>query len=444
MKEIQMISVITTEQATSLLRRTQLLPGESLPSLLERLAQLNYYPHSGVLGWICRERIGDSAPQNNIARPKQAQTFFQLAQLTQISPDELFAASDHRFAPILTSPERVPVLMLWPEESPKATMTSALAHRRLTPTSAARFCPLCLKTSAYHRLSWIPTAAAICLQHQCLLAHQCPQCRNRVSVAEIVKRCCKTCQADLSTAHVVSVADDAMGILSQQAIQHWLSLASAPALPDGYTLPQHPPAVLYRLLYDLCRGLIACQKEWPRLSVPLDSLDERVSVPIHLYRQLTPSQAFYLYRAAFTGILNWPQGLFQFLDAYAQRNITSQTSSRATIRLGPLWCRWLWKAWRCSQFEFLHQCLVDYLMARGISLPYPLLEYFKERPWFIARTGLWSAERTAQALDISIQGLRQFLSDGPLSKCLWPDSRPSAPLFERDKVLAVKHEWETA
>ena len=99
MKEIQMISVITTEQATSLLRRTQLLPGESLPSLLERLAQLNYYPHSGVLGWICRERIGDSAPQNNIARPKQAQTFFQLAQLTQISPEELFAASDHRFAP---------------------------------------------------------------------------------------------------------------------------------------------------------------------------------------------------------------------------------------------------------------------------------------------------------------------------------------------------------
>jgi hypothetical protein len=437
-----MISFITTKQVISLLRRTQLLPGESLPSLLERLAQLNYYPHSGMLGWICREQMDNSAPQDNIARPKQAQTFFQLARLTQISPDELFVTSDHRFAPTLTPPGKIPVLMLWPEESPKVMMTSALAHRRLNPTSAARFCPLCLKTSAYHRLSWVPTATAICLQHQCLLAHLCPQCGNRVSVAEIIKRCCKMCQADLSAAHVVSVADDAMGILSQQAIQHWLSLASAPALPDGYTLPYHPSTVLHQLLYDLCRGLIACQKEWSCLPAPLDGLVERASVPIHLYRRLTPKQAFYLYRAAFTGILNWPQGLFQFLDAYAQRNLTTQTSSRATIRLGPLWCRWLWQAWRCSEFEFLHQCLVDYLMARGISLPYPLLEHFKERPWFIARTGLWSAERTAQALDISIQGLRQFLSDGSLRKCLWTDSRPSTPLFERDEVLAIKQEWE--
>jgi hypothetical protein len=233
-----------------------------------------------------------------------------------------------------------------------------------------------------------------------------------------------------------------MGILSQQAIQHWLSVASAPALPDGWTLPQHPSAVLYQLLYDMCRGLLACQKEWPYLPAPLDGLAEPVSVPIHRHRRLTPEQAFYLYRAAFTGILNWPQGLFQFLDAYVQRNLTTQTSSKATIRLGPLWCRWLWQAWRYSEFEFLHQCLVDYLMTRGISLPHSLHEHFQDRPWFIARTGLWSAERTAQALDISVQDLRRFLPYGPLRNCLWPDSRPSTPLFERDKVLDVKQELE--
>ena len=37
-----------------LLRRTLLLPGESLPSLVERLAQLNHYCGTAVLTWLCR------------------------------------------------------------------------------------------------------------------------------------------------------------------------------------------------------------------------------------------------------------------------------------------------------------------------------------------------------------------------------------------------------
>ena len=37
-----------------LLRRTLLLPGESLPSLVERLTQLNHYHGTAVLTWLCR------------------------------------------------------------------------------------------------------------------------------------------------------------------------------------------------------------------------------------------------------------------------------------------------------------------------------------------------------------------------------------------------------
>jgi len=223
-----------------LLRRTKLLPGESLPSLLARLAQLNYYPHWGLIGRICCEGTENPLSLDYIARPKQAQTFFQLARLTLIHPEELFAASDHRFAPVLTAPGQGKVFMTWPDGEPKQMVTAAIIGRRIRPPSAAQFCPLCLRESAYHRLSWIPSASAVCLRHHCLLVEKCLRCGKNVTVAEMVDR---RCQADLGEAPSVSMAEDRPGILSQQVIQSWLTVAPAPELPPGHPLPNHPLSV---------------------------------------------------------------------------------------------------------------------------------------------------------------------------------------------------------
>ena len=80
--------MIVKQNSLPLLRRSKLLPGESLPSLLERLAKLNYYEHSRVIENICRIRTGNRYV-DNAARPKSAQTFLQLARLTRVNEHQM-------------------------------------------------------------------------------------------------------------------------------------------------------------------------------------------------------------------------------------------------------------------------------------------------------------------------------------------------------------------
>lgn len=85
-----------TDRTQPLLRRSALLPGESLASsLLERVAHLNFYPNSKTLTSIYRARLAESVTPDDLMRPTSLETFEQLACLTQVSPDDLYAASNH-------------------------------------------------------------------------------------------------------------------------------------------------------------------------------------------------------------------------------------------------------------------------------------------------------------------------------------------------------------
>jgi hypothetical protein len=158
----------TQPTTSALLRRTQLLPGESLASLLERLTLLNYYASSHTLQQICRSRLEAPANQDDLRLPKWAETFLRLADLTRVSPEELYAASNHFFAPSLTLPQQMATEIPWIGSTSKSILTSNLAWGRIRSPSAAQYCPHCLKSAAYHRLSWAPISSTICLEHNCL------------------------------------------------------------------------------------------------------------------------------------------------------------------------------------------------------------------------------------------------------------------------------------
>ena len=425
-----------------LLRRSELLPGESLPSLLERLARFNYYHHAGVIAWICRDRAGDCS-RDYFARPRRLQTFRQLAHLTLTSADKLFAASDHRFAPVLAPPGQAQTVMLWSDGEPRPMVTSGVVRYQLRSSTAVQFCPLCLQEAAYHRLSWVPVAAAICLEHQCLLVHHCPRCGKRMSVAEIVRRTCQACRADPSTGQPVSVAGDDLGVLSQQVIQWWLSIAPPPELPPGCTLPSRHPAVIYHLLGILRGALLACQDGWPRLPDPLGALSGQIKERLNPREKMSPESAYYLFRAAFQGVLNWPQGFHRFLDAYSRRNPQARTSSSLTGRLGRLGTHEFRSLWRHPECEYAEQGLASYLVTRNIPFPQMMINRYRNAPAVAERAGLWTQERAAKALGISASLLGRLFQPGPLIECLPPSSIADLSLLERDRVLAVKKQWKS-
>lgn len=432
--------------APRLLRRASLLPGESLSSLLERLTELNYYSRSYVFNWICQEYMEHPTSLYDLTRSKQAEVFSQLAQLAGGIAEELFVASEHRFSPVLTTPEQVQVFMVWLDGKPRQVATTAIRDQHIRVPSFAQFCPLCLKESAYHRLSWIPVASAICLAHKCLLSDRCPQCGKRLSVAEIVRRQCKACKTDPSEAYPVNVADDELGIFSQRVIQSWLLDAPIPALQPNAVLASQPSNVLYRFLDGLRLSLLTCQDDWHNLPAPLNGLPEQVKERCNPAKKMHPTDAYYLYRAAFNGVLNWPHGFYEFLDAYGQRDHLAQTSTCVTKRLGMLWLYWSRYAWRHPAFEFIQRTLVDYLLDRHIPVPYTMCTRFKDISWFVQRTGLWTEEQAAQELGISTQALSRFFLSryslpGLLERCFSSQSTGRTRIFDRDSVLEVKKAW---
>jgi len=304
-----------TDFTVPLLRRTPLLPGESLPSLLERLAQLNYYGGTSVLTWLCRAQ---REPPLNLDKPaclRFGSTLLRLAHLTQLPAAELWAASAHRFTPLLTPSGELAADSAWLKAPNQPCALPSQAHAALRPPTAAQYCPLCLQTAPYHRLSWLPVAATLCLEHRCLLVDRCPRCQRLVTVADIVRRRCRACQTDLSAAPAVRVAADDLGLLAQALLQSWFADAPTPILDGAQQLPAQSPAHLYRLWDYLYRRLLTCQETWPTWPSAAPDLVAHVPRASPLPHRPPPSQAYYLYRTAFAGLLDWPQGLYRFLDA---------------------------------------------------------------------------------------------------------------------------------
>ena len=421
-----------------LLRRTPCWPGESLPSLLERLTQLNHYGGVRVLGRLYR--TPQEPVRSLLVCPRDGVTFLRLAHLTQLPAAELLAASNHRFTPILTL-SGSPPLLSWLDAPAQVRVLPTLAATRLRPPAAAQYCPVCLQTAPYHRLSWIPIAATLCLAHRCLLVDRCCQCQRPVAIAAIVRRRCPTCQTDLRAAGVTLVVGDDWGILAQQLIQSWFAVADPPTLPTGRWLPPQSPALLSRLVEYLVRRLLTCQETWPTLPAPLAGLAQHGTFSGRPPRYLAPALAYYLYRAACTGVLDWPQGLFRFLDAYGTGGAPDDTRTRPAQRLDAIQRDWLQPAWREPEADFCLQAYIDYVLQRDLPLPPVTVSRLRHTAWFVAKTGLWSDTQTAQALELPVDDLRRFWPKGVLGPCRWPRSRTKAPCFMRDQVLAVQRRW---
>jgi hypothetical protein len=435
---------MSTDAALPLLRRTPLLPGESLPSLVERLTQLNYYADTSTLTQLCQAQQASPWRQDKVGCPLYGATFLRLACLTQLPVAELIAASAHFFTLALAPTDAVPSTADWLAAPNQPRPLPGQARRYLRPTAAAQYCPQCLQQARYQRRSWLPAPVTVCPEHYCLLVDHCPGCQRPIAVADIVRGRCPTCRADLCAAPVVSVAADNLGLQAQNLILAWFGLGPVPPWDTMQHCPAPTSAFRFRLMEHLCRRLLNCQKAWVTWPTPLPGFNEEAShLSAHAYR-LTARDTYYLYRAAFAALLDWPQGFYRYLDAYSGWSQADALTTRCTKRLHTLQKDWLAPAWRVDDNDLCLQTFVDYLLDRRLLFSGALVNQLKDITWFVDKTGLWTEARVAQALGVPQQTLGRFYPYGLLADCYCHLDRAGAPYFDRAKVMAVCERWQVA
>jgi hypothetical protein len=354
---------IVYSRYSTLLVRTTIQPGESLQSLLTRLSRLNDYDVPDTLFQILQEGVSNQqALKDKIALPRRMEMYQRLEALTGIGIPDLYAASAHRFATILTSPGVSIEFLEIPESISTPLLAWSLATKQLRPASAGQFCPLCLRSAAYHRLIWLPIAVSACLEHSCLLIDRCQRCERKVSIREIVEMQCRKCKGILAESEALPLGQDA-GLALQRVIQSWfLSNTTPNAAP---LLPEAQPRVLYRVLDGL---------QWATRTLTWTERSHlhRIEGDPHMImlqpgerqNKMTPYDSYHLYTTAFRGITNWPEGFYEFLRAYRMQQQSGKfLDGGPKADLGNLYTQWLQDYWQHPAFEFVHKAFEHYFVA---------------------------------------------------------------------------------
>jgi hypothetical protein len=308
-----------------------------------------------MVAYLCRERL---TQRDQVTRPTKAETYRILAELVQARVDELHAASVQRFALTIIPPTYEQHSVLLPSGKAVPVLTNSVLREQTWPESDVQFCPLCLQESAYHRVDWLPLAVAVCLHHQCLLVRSCPNCQERIRIQDALETQCPNCDFGLTQSPITSVAADRFGLFSQSVIQSWLGLCLPMSTNGPVSLPHESPASLYRLLDGLRRIVMGVQHSWDYLYNAPSGVGSPL-LPCTSKRDITPAKSYILYATAFKGVVNWPQGFYDFLGAYRSRD--GQLPSNYIRRdLGCI-CVWLAKWWKHPAFRFVQEAFDQFV-----------------------------------------------------------------------------------
>lgn len=348
------------DRENTLIRRTSIMANESLPSLLRRLADLNCYDPYSTLTQLIKER---SHCKDKIELPRQAVTYREITALTRIPISEIHTSSAHFFAEVLTPPDSA-IDCLNIDNRAFPLLSQAYAAKQLRPLHASQFCPKCLKESAHHRLIWMPIAVSACLQHGCLLVNHCPTCQSNITIQSIVEAQCSKCYTHLSLAESVVLYGDEWGVFSQYLIQAWLT-QKAVTHPAIAPLLEKTSRILYRVVDGLqWTARILARTNWPYLhySTKMSQLNKK-QFQHKAVGSTTPYESYCLYATACKAIVNWPNGFYDFLEAYsAQIKKTAPSGGGPKADLGNLYVQWLQEYWQHPAFRFVHKAFEDYFI----------------------------------------------------------------------------------
>lgn len=413
--------------------------GEDLASHFIRLSNRQYDSTPEGLVNFCQKHL----PQPDVITcPTHPETYRLLIELTGLNSDELYGATLHRLAEMISPAGKHLNTQLLPSKKKVALVEPAVVSNHIWPETTAQFCPHCLKAGTYHRLRWRLQAVSACLEHQCLLVQNCPGCQAQVSIQDIVNRYCDRCASDLSNSPTLSLAEDGFGLLSQQIIQAWFENVAVPVKVD--TLPKHPPATLYQVAFGLQRAIRAIRQQWDYLHHPFNPETMGSVFPCQTKSQLTPLKFYLLYATALKGLLDWPHGFYEFLTAYQLRDQRVPTD-KVREDLGYLYSIRSQPDWQQPAFEFLRQALGTYLQEHhqynfALKQLYRLGPHRKS-PLSFDYIGEVAAARKLQLPPLIVKRLVQL---GHLGSYQPPQSHPNLRRFNLVKyqdVLKLQKNW---
>jgi hypothetical protein len=249
---------------------------------------------------------------------------------------------------------------------------------------------------------------------------------------------CARCGFELTTSPTISLAADEFGLFSQAIIRSWFDLRSPASSQDSPKLPDQPPAILYCLLDGFRRTIMKIRTGWTYLYQSPCQL-ESVFFPVRGKADLTPPNAYLLYTTAFRGLLNWPQGFYEFLEAYRGRD-GREAGSSIPRELGSLYYRWLEGHWKSTPFRFVQETFDQYLLHYYTHSP----SLFRVQRNFAFRLQMpyLSSEDAAKILGTEVGLIKHLVR----AKFLvghagegWPQS---LNLVRRTEVLELQAKWQ--
>ncbi|MCC6607211.1 MAG: TniQ family protein [Anaerolineae bacterium] len=421
-----------------LLYRPPILPEETLPSYLYRLASANLLSPNQLEALI----VSHLKTQDNVKRLLRADSIDVLAKLTGLEPYKIFWASEHSLVTLLEDLDDQGLYETVTLDSgfsfPLLTLNATSAHLRWV--SFSQFCPYCLREAAYQRRAWRVRKVAACIHHQCLLVDQCPNCQSYLLEQDIIKATCRNCLYPLAEAAAFDLSCDQEGLASQRLLYFWLNA--------GPQVRLHLPLVTPRLLY-----LLASQMIETTLKVRhgLEGLHPIPSINTpYTWREHGPSSkhAYVLWATAIKAMLDWPVNFHQFLEHRVNADISGY-SSGTSIQKSKWLSGWL-KQWPEEKNQLIHEGIASYLYdnfswedTQSRRDIHHALRVNKMTPSFPAFSSnfMWVRESNAlRLLNVRSELVRQLIHAG-LIRANAKTLNHKDPLIAREDVLKIYEQW---
>jgi len=420
-----------------LLYRPPILPEETLPSYLYRLAEANLLS-PGQLDALIKSYLGK---HDNVKRLLRGDSIDLLAKLTNLEAYKIFWASEHSLVSLLEDLDEMSETVTLDSGFSFPLLTENATSTHLRPISRAQFCPYCLKETIYQRRAWRLKKVAACIQHECLLIDRCPNCKSYLSENDIFTATCRKCLNPLAAAVALDLSSDQNGLDTQRLLYFWLNAGGHICLPlppifsrDLYLLASQMTETILKIRHGL-EGL----HPFPSLNTPYNWKN----------RAPSPRHTYIVWATAIRAMYEWPINFHQFLENRTNADISGY-SAGTLIRK----CWWLsgWLLqWPLEKNPVIHEAISVYLhdnfcwgytqTKSNIRNALRAADMTSSFPAFSGKF-MWVRESIAlRLLKIRPELVKQLTQAGLIRENP-KTSKLKDPLLSREDILEIYHRWE--